>query len=107
MREARVKKTGKIISVEINKNSQPAFETGAKFVYEGSDGNTYLELDFDNIYPNWEERRFELVKIIVQSLYNDPSTIKSGEYFKFLVSQAIEQADIIIEELKVRDNVNG
>lgn len=55
--KAKVLSTGKIIEVKLNLNSQPTAESGAKSVYEGSDGNTYFdtELDFKNVYPDWQQ----------------------------------------------------
>lgn len=70
--KAKVLYTGKIVEVKLNLNSQPTANSGAKSVYEGSDGNTYFdtELDFKNVYPDWQQVRIQSAIAILQGIYS-------------------------------------
>lgn len=56
---AKVKATGKVIKVTLNKCASPVQGCGASSVYQGKDGNIYFDtdLDFIHVYPDWQQVR--------------------------------------------------
>lgn len=97
--KAKVRETGKVIDVTLNLCSQPVESSGATSVYEGSDGNTYFdtELDFVNVYIDWEQRRYEIAKAVLQGLNANGRIILSNEE---KVEKAVLQADLLIDRLR-------
>ena len=104
--KAKVLYTGKIVEVKLNLNSQPTANSGAKSVYEGSDGNTYFdtELDFKNVYPDWQQVRIPAIAIL-QGIYSskDIALHASKTAYNPLESMAelaTRQADVLVSELQ-------
>jgi hypothetical protein len=105
--KAKVLYTGKIVEVKLNLNSQPTANSGAKSVYEGSDGNTYFdtELDFKNVYPDWQQIRIQSAIAILQGIYSskDIALHASKTTYNPLESMAelaTKQADVLVSELQ-------
>lgn len=105
--KAKVLSTGKIIEVELNLNSQPTSKSGAKSVYEGSDGHTYYdtELDFKNVYPDWQQVRIQAAIAISQGIYasNDLALYASKTSYnphEAIAELAINQADELVSKLQ-------
>lgn len=60
-------------------------------------------------YINWEERRYNLIQSITQGIYSNPNYMSSimdavrktnVNIAEYIAYKAIEQADVIIKELK-------
>lgn len=105
--KAKVSATGKIIEVELNLNSQPTSKSGAKNVYEGSDGHTYFdtELDFKNVYPNWQQVRIQAAIAIAQGVYaSKDMALYAGKTspnpHETIAEVAINQADALVSKLQ-------
>ena len=105
--KAKVLSTGKIVEVMLNHNSQPTASSGAKSVYEGSDGNTYFdtELDFKNVYPDWQQIRIQAAIAIVQGIYasNDLALYAgktSHNPHEAIAELAINQAGALVSKLQ-------
>ena len=99
--KAKVLSTGKVIEVKLNLNSQPTADSGAHSVYEGSDGYTYFdtELDFKNVYPDWQQLRVQASLAIMQGLCSNPVVIQQFDYYE-RAELAAKQADALIQELQ-------
>lgn len=104
--KAKVKETGKIIEATLNRNSYPVSGSGATSVYEGSDGNTYFdtELDFVNIYPDWEQIRIQAAIAAMQGVLSNPAFCNISTNKELPIKIAIYSADALIKELKKEDN---
>lgn len=105
--KAKVLSTGKIIEVMLNLNSQPIANSCAKSVYEGSDGNTYFdtELDFKNVYPDWQQVRIQASIAILQGIYSSKdialhASRTSDNPLESMAELATRQADVLVNELK-------
>lgn len=105
--KAKVSATGKIIEVKLNLNSQPTAESGAKSVYEGSDGHTYFdtELDFKNVYPDWQQVRIQAAIAITQGIYaSNDLALYAGKMsynpHEAIAKLAINQADELVSKLQ-------
>lgn len=105
--KAKVLSTGKIVEVMLNHNSQPTASSGAKSVYEGSDGNTYFdtELDFKNVYPDWQQIRIQAAIAILQGIYSSKDIAlhankTSDNPLESMAELATRQADVLVNELK-------
>lgn len=105
--KAKVLSTGKIIEVKFNLNSQPTSESGASRVYEGSDGHTYFdtELDFKNIYPDWQQVRIQAAIAIAQGIYASKDMAlyagkTSSNPHRTIAEVAVNQADFLVSELQ-------
>lgn len=104
---AKIKATGKVIKVTLNKCAIPVSGCGATSVYEGDDGKTYFdtELDFVHAYPDWQQVRIQASIAAMQGFYasNDIVNIARSDVKgmkEFIAELAVEQADALIEELK-------
>jgi hypothetical protein len=102
--KAKVKATGKVVEAVIDKCSVPVSGYGAKFVYDCSDGKKYFdtELDFINVYPNWEQIRIQSAICAMQGLCSNPVVVQQFDYNE-RAEVAVKQADSLIEELKKRN----
>lgn len=104
--KAKVKATGKVVEAVIDKCSVPVSGYGAKFVYDCSDGKKYFdtELDFINVYPNWEQIRIQAAICAMQGqLSNRDMCLYAGtnkDPLKLISEFAVRQADSLIEELR-------
>ena len=105
--KAKVLYTGKIVEVKLNLNSQPTANSGAKSVYEGSDGNTYFdtELDFKNVYPDWQQVRIQAAIAIMPANHASPElmqflTTKEDFPFTSLAKVSVKSADALVSELQ-------
>lgn len=109
--KAKVKATGKIVEAKININIAPVCGGSAKAFYDCSDGNTYLDtdLDFNNVYPDWQQVRIQAAISAMNGLLTGTSAerytlkIKPGQIAK----DANEYADSLINELKRELEVNN
>lgn len=103
--KAKVKATGKVVEVTINKCAVPVQGYGASSVYAGDDGKTYFdtELDFTHVYPDWQQVRIQAAIAAMSGLLHrldEKSDAFMGKYRKEIVEESILQADLLIEELK-------
>lgn len=103
--KAKVKATGKVVEVTINKCAVPVQGYGASSVYQGDDGKTYFdnELDFIHVYPDWQQVRIQAAIAAMGGLLHrldDKPNAFIKDYRKEIVEEAILQADTLIEELK-------
>jgi hypothetical protein len=98
--KAKVKATGGIIEATMNANAQPTAGTGARYVYEGSDGNTYFdtELDFDKVFPDWQQVRIQAAIAAMNTLITCYEGTSDKE--QKITKRAVQYADALVEELK-------
>lgn len=102
--KAKVKATGKVIDVTLNKCAMPVQGSGATSIYEGEKGKTYIdtELDFIHLYPDWQQVRIQAAIAAMQGMMADITperfTIRINE--KAVAKASVEYADALIEELK-------
>lgn len=98
--KAKVKATGEVIDVEIDKCAVPVIGNGASYVYLGSNGKAYLDihLDFINVYPDWQHVKVQAAIAAMQGFCsNDKFCVYTeGDIAKY----AVKQANALIEELK-------
>lgn len=97
--KAKVKATGEVIDVEIDKCAVPVIGNGASYVYLGSNGKAYLDiqLDFINVYPDWQHVKVQAAIAAMQGICANPTgDLKINDIAKI----AVEQANALIEELK-------
>lgn len=104
--KAKVLYTGKIVEVKLKLNSQPTAKSGGK-VYEGSDGDTYFdtELDFKNVYPDWQQVRIQAAIAIMAANHASPElmqflTTKEDFPFTSLAKVSVKSADALVSELQ-------
>lgn len=99
--EAKVLKTGKVVEVKVNRNVQPVIDSGAHRVYEDSEGKLYLdtELDFKNVYPDWQQLRIQVSLVIMQGLCSNSVVMQQFDYSE-RAELAVKQADALIQELQ-------
>lgn len=98
--KAKVKSTGKIIEVTCNMDIRSVSNPDAS-VYNGPDGSLYCdtELDFNNIYPDWQEIKIKasiaamktLIPINVKSIHVGVEAVAAG---------AVKYANALVEELQ-------
>lgn len=93
--EAKVIKTGEIVKVEWNRFDNDKNVAIYKEVAK-SRAWTENELYVFGVSTNWEKRRFELVKAVVQGMASH-NPLRSADN---IVSKGIEIADAVIEKLK-------
>ena len=106
--KAKVKATGEVIDVEIDKCAVPVIGNGASYVYLGSNGKAYLDiqLDFINVYPDWQHVKVQAAIAAMQGFYSNTDILriaKSDTKDKpstVIAKIAVEQANALIEELK-------
>lgn len=97
--KAKVKETGEVIEVHINKCAIPVQGCGASSIYLGDNGKTYLdtELDFLNVYPDWQQVRIQASIAAMQGILSNERRIAN---MKDTASSSVKLADALIEELK-------
>lgn len=97
--KAKVKATGKVIEATINKCAVPVHGCGASSIYLGEDGKTYLdtELDFINVYPDWQQVRIQSSIAAMQAYILNPH--RDGR-IEDLAKISVKFSDALIEELK-------
>lgn len=97
--KAKVKATGEVIDVEIDKCAVPVIGNGASYVYLGSNGKAYLDiqLDFINVYPDWQHVKVQAAIAAMQGCITNPN--RCGK-IKDMAKLCVEFADAIVEELK-------
>lgn len=97
--KAKVKETGEVIEVHINKCAIPVQDCGASSIYLGDNGKTYLdtELDFLNVYPDWQQVRIQASIAAMQGILSNERRIANMED---TASSSVMYADALIEELK-------
>lgn len=102
--KAKVKETGKVIEVTRNRYAMPTKDSGASYTYLGEDGKNYLDtdLDFINVYPDWQQVRIQAAIAAMQGLLSTERlcTFPNRDIAKYSVSQA----DALIEELKKKED---
>lgn len=99
--KARVIETGKVIEVTIDKCATPIYGSGATSIYKGNnDGKTYYntELDFINIYPDWQQVRIQAAIAAMQAILLDGK--REISIFENVSYYAVRHADALIAELK-------
>lgn len=106
--KAKVKATGKVIEVEkiIEYSELPGTPFGTDYEYYKDEDNqkTYNEdeLDFINIYPDWQKVRIQAAIAAMQGLLNatcaEIYTLRIEE--EIIAKDAVAYADALIEELK-------
>lgn len=97
--KAKVKETGKVIDVTLNRCSVPVQGCGATSVYKGDDGKTYFdtELDFIHVYPDWQQVRIQASIAAMQGIIANPH--RDG-IIEDLAKLSVEFAEALIKELK-------
>lgn len=101
--KAKVKATGEVIDVEIDKCAVPVIGNGSSYVYLGSNGKAYLDiqLDFINVYPDWQHVK---VQAAIAAMKGFCSNDKYCVYTEDDIAKyAVKQANALIEELKKED----
>lgn len=102
--KAKVKATGKVVEAVIDKCSVPVSGYGAKFVYDCSDGKKYFdtELDFINVYPDWQQIRIQAAISAMNGLLTGTSAERYTMRIKpeKIAEDAKEYADALIKELQ-------
>lgn len=95
--KAKVKSTGKVLEVEINRCMSDGIN--GTWVYTDNDGNIYShkELDFINIYPDWQQVRIQAAIANMQAYISNPH--RDGR-IEDLAKISVKFADALIEELK-------
>lgn len=100
--KAKVKATGKVVEVTINKCAVPVQGYGASSVYAGDDGKTYFdtELDFTHVYPDWQQVRIQAAIAAMQGFCANSNPEMVSMNILKTAELSIKQADYLIEELK-------
>ena len=101
--KAKIKETGEIVDVVLNKCYVPTVGSGAKFCYDCSDGKIRFdtELDFVNVYTDWQQVRINAAIAAMQGLLSTEKFCDSPD--SFITNNAIELADALIQRLKKRE----
>lgn len=102
--KAKVKETGKVVEVEkiIEYSEVPGTPFGADFEYYKDEVNQKKynddELDFINVYPDWQQVRIQAAIAAMQNLCGCERyrSYPEGKIAKC----SVKQADALIEELK-------
>lgn len=103
--KAKVKATGEVIDVEIDKCAVPVIGYGASYVYLGSNGKAYLDiqLDFINVYPDWQHVKVQAA-IAAMQRFAGRHYLSRDSYHEYSAEDAakmsVKYADALIEELK-------
>lgn len=108
--KAKIKQTGDIIEVEkiIEYSEIPGTFYGSDYEYYKDVDNKKSyngdELDFINIYPDWQQVRIQAaiaaMQGIMSSISSERFTLRINE--NAVAKASIEYADALIEELKKR-----
>lgn len=104
MMKAKVKATGQVINVEIDMNIQPVAGNDISYVFRDRDGRIYYgnDLDFKNLYPDWQQVRVQASIAAMQGMMAAISperfTVRISE--KAVANASIGYADALIERLK-------
>lgn len=102
--KAKVKATGKVVEVEkiIEYSELPGTSFGVDCEYYKDEVNqkTYNEdeLDFINVYPDWQQVRIQAAISAMQCLLSNDKFCVYSE--KDIAKYAVKQSDALIEELK-------
>lgn len=102
--KAKVKATGKVVEVEkiIEYSEIPGTSFGADYEYYKDEVNqkTYNEdeLDFINVYPDWQQVRIQASIAAMQAMISRVS-LPYGNV-NDCANDSVEYADALIEELK-------
>lgn len=96
--KAKVKETGKVLEVELNRCMSDGIN--GIWVYTDNDGKVYShkELDFINIYPDWQNVRIQAAIAAMQAIISRVS-LHYGNVDD-CANDSIAYADALIEELK-------
>lgn len=109
--KAKVKATGKVVEATLDKCSVPVAGYGARSVYECSDGKKYFdtELDFINVYPDWQQVRIQAAISAMNGLLTGTSAERYTLRIKpeQIAKDANEYADALIKELQKEMEVNN
>ena len=109
--KAKVKATGKVVETTLDKCSVPIVGYGARSVYECSDGKKYYdtELDFINVYPDWQQVRIQAAISAMNGLLTGTSAERYTLRIKpeQIAKDANEYADALIKELQKEMEVNN
>lgn len=104
--KAKVKATGKVIEVTINKCAVPVQGCGASSVYQGDDGRTYYDtdLDFIHVYPDWQQVRIQASIDAMQGMLAHSTRYiprnPNMNWHNAIAEEAVELSNALIEELK-------
>lgn len=104
--KAKVKATGQVINVEIDMNIQPVAGNGVSHIFRDHDGKRYadIELDFRNLYPDWQQVRVQASIAAMQGLISNSSNHNTVENF---TSLSVELADALVKKLQEKMGVNN
>lgn len=102
--KAKVKETGKVVEVEkiIEYSELPGTSYGIDYEYYKDEINQKSynedELDFINIYPDWQQVRIQAAIAAMQGAYSNK--MFDSVDFEDIAKVSVTQANALIEELK-------
>ena len=103
--KARIKETGEIINVKFSVHPNPAVDETYWWCQDKRESYHKWELDFLEIdttrkFIDWEQRRYEIAKDVLAASFSTPM---DGTSILSYVHDCVKVADILIEELAMRD----
>ena len=100
--KTKVIETGKVINVKWNPSISPLIDSGAKVIYDGDDGKQYtdLDLDFNNLYPDWQKIKIRASIAAMQGFIANDSFYADNVGPEDTAKRAEEFADALINRLK-------
>lgn len=102
--KAKVKATGIVVEANLNRCAMPVAGYGASSIYECSDGKNHYdtELDFINVYPDWQQVRIQAAISAMNGLLTGTSAERYTLKIKpeTIAKDAKEYADALINELQ-------
>lgn len=106
MMKAKVKATGQVINVEIDINIQPVAGNDISYVFRDRDGRIYYgnDLDFKNLYPDWQQVRVQASIAAMQGLISNSANHNTVENY---ISVSVELADALVKKLQEKMGVNN
>ncbi len=100
--KAKVIETGRVINVKWNPSISPLRDTGAKQIFDGDDGKQYtdLDLDFTNLYPDWQAVKIQASIAAMQGFISNDSFYAESEGPDKTAEWAEKYADALVNRLK-------
>lgn len=102
--KAKVKETGEVVNVVriIEYSEKPGTSFAGDYMYYKDESNNKPynedELDFTNIYPDWQQVRIQAAIAAMQGAYSNK--MFDNVDFEGIAKASVIQADALIEELK-------
>lgn len=100
--KAKVKDTGEIVDVKFTTHPNPAVDETYWWCSDKQESYHKSELDFVECDIDWEQRRYELAKVAMNSILTAPiiDGVNPNPCAEDVATYSVRLADALIKELK-------